>query len=165
MARKSVQVKLADAIAAQINAADAADFTISPNPTAVRSWAEWDEKLENLNTLYVDVVPAGISSELNDRGELVYTLETDIGVRKRFGQTDQASATGRINASALDELALLTEELHEFFAADRPTTEQQAVWTEVEYRAPYVRKHLRELRQWTSIVRVTHDWTKPIRAE
>jgi len=159
MAREAIQAKLADAIAAVINASGLVAVT------AAASWADWDEELQDLDTLNIDVVPSEVTSELNDRGELVYTLGTDIGIRQRFGQANQDSGTGRIARASLDALSLLTEQMHELFAADRPTTQTQAVWLEVEYKAPFIRKHLREFRQWTSIIKTTHDWTKPIGAE
>lgn len=164
MPRRGVEAKVARAVADAINGADDGTFIVTPG--AVMSYGDWDDPLQEMDAaLHLDVVPAGIDTELDDRGEVVYTVSTDVAVRQRFGQDNQVASTGRLDLETLDELGLLTEQLHEFFCGDRLESQLQAAWVRTEYRASYIRKHLRELRQWTSVIRVVHDYTKPIGAE
>lgn len=139
-------------------------FAIEPE----RSYADWDEKLEDLDDLRVDVVPVGVRlTQLDARGELIYQCEIDVGVRKRFSADDHDDATGRIERSEIDDLVLLVEQMHEYFVdADnngrRLTNYAAAVWQECSIRASYVREHLRELQQFTGIIRVTYEATKAL---
>jgi len=170
MARVAVMHKVAQAVATEINTQDPGSWALDLQPPAVFSYADWDEQLEDLDCLHVDVVPAGFSeTEIDDRGDIAYLVQTDIGIRKRFTQDHQSSNTSRIELAHLAQLALLTEQLYEHFAAAsaaaRLPTLTQAVYSSSEIKAPYLRKHLRELRQWTSIISITHDYTKPTGAE
>ena len=156
----SVQVGTAKAVVDSLNAAAASTFCL--DFLAKRSWADWRMPLTE-DGLFVDVVPGGItSSELEDRADVVYHVETDIVLRKKIPQEDREGRTGRIRNEALDQLSLLTEQLHEFFLTERLTDFDQAVCSDSTVRVSYARDHLQELSQWTSIVRVTHDVTKTI---
>lgn len=158
----AVQTIVAQAIADQANAAPGGTFTLPF--TAVRSWADWDEALCDMGVLHVDVVPAGIIGLPQEDREpsLAYQVQTDIGVRQAFGQDNQATATGRLTNTVLDRLALLGRQLHEYFTSSRLDDDLDAVWQRTQYRVPFSRKHLRTLRQWTSIFRITHDYTKAV---
>ena len=157
--RRAVMIETADAIVAAMIDAPAATWELT-DLQPERSYADWDEKLEDLDELRIDVVPSGIESQLEHRGQLAYRVSTDIGVRQRFGQVSQDINTGRIQLATVDRLALLTEQIHEYFTTDRLTDYLAAVWISTEYRVPFLREHLRELRQFTAIIRIVHDVTK-----
>ena len=148
----AVLVDVADAITTALNGG-----SFSESFTAVRSYAEWDEALTDVDTLRVDVVPVNYTerSQLVSRNAYEYQVETDIGVRKRFAVADQDATTGRIDTAEIDALVLLVEEINEFFIHDALGS-TGTVWDAVEIRAAYVREHLRNMRQFTGIVRVTH---------
>jgi hypothetical protein len=153
----AVEVDIADAITAAL---DTAAFSQAFTP--VRSYAEWEDALEDLNTLHVDVVPVqtGPATELDDRADVEYDCEIDIGVRYRFGTADQVSATGRVDTAKVDELILLVQEIAEFFMVDRLADANTAVWQDTEIKLGWSRKHLRQLRQFFGFVRLTFKATR-----
>lgn len=119
---------------------------------AERSYADWDDTLQEMDELHIDVVPVMHSDcELETRGEVKYTTLVDIGVRKRFSPETQVN--GKLPQEDLDSLVKLTEKLHELFVMSRIDA-YSAAWSSTDSRTSYVRKHLRELRQFTGIVRV-----------
>lgn len=129
---------------------------------AVRSYADWDEKLEAFDTLHVDVVPVGFTrSELADRGHIEHDIAVDIGVRQRFSQEHQDPETGRLFNAPLDVMSALLQQLAEYWMKDRLTKHPgDCEWQETVIRTPYARDHLREHRQFTGIIRITHQVTK-----
>ena len=80
----AVDLEIADAVVTALEAA-----TLSKSIDPIRSYAEWDEALEEFDELHVDVVPlqTGPTTELDDRGSVEYACEIDIGVRYRFGRS------------------------------------------------------------------------------
>lgn len=159
----AVVVAVAKAVTAQIAAA-----TLSQKFTPERSYADWDFKLEAMDLLalqdadklHVDVVGHTMqqASELATRGSLRYTVPIDIAVRRKFGQDKQNDDTGRIAIEEIDALMLLTQELFVMFTKVRLADFQYAIWDNDKggtniVVAPDV-KHLRELRQFTAIIRI-----------
>lgn len=158
-ARRSVMVEVADNIRAQLNAEPGSTWAMSFQ--AERSWADWELQLEELDELHVDVVPAGFELvEDSDRGDIVYTVMTDVGVRLRFDPRGVDGRTGRIKLERLDALSLLSEQITEFLHQDRLASYQGAVWVSTDFRTPYLQKHLRELNQWTAVTRTIYEVTK-----
>lgn len=153
----AVIVDIAEKIKDALNAAN-----LSQSFTAVRSYADWDEALEDFDTLHVDVVPVqnGPATSLDDRSELDYTVEVDVAVRFRFGVTEQDSTTGRVDVDEVDALILLLQEIAEFFTTDRLTDTNAAIWQGTDIKSSWSRKHLREMRQFFGFVRVTFLATK-----
>lgn len=124
---------------------------------AERSYANWDLKLEDAAGLRVDVVPVfNPNSEMDSRGSLKYELAVDVGVRKRLGLDAQAES-GQIDVEEIDRLVFLVEELHEFFLGRRLNDESNAIWTAVDIRAAYIPRHLKELRQFTGLIRLSFE--------
>jgi hypothetical protein len=129
---------------------------------AVRSYATWDQELKDQDVLHVDVVPVfDPKTELETRGDLKYTLAYDIGVRQRFGADKQDQTNGGILTAAIDPLVSFVEAINDYFSADR-FTDTAITWSETEFRAAYVRDQLREMRQFTGIVRLTFEATKSL---
>lgn len=155
----AVDIDIADAVK---DALEAGAFSVAIEP--VRSYAEWDEALEDLNTLHVDVVPVqtGPATELETRGEVEYTCEIDIGVRYRFGTSESESSTGRVAVEEVDRLKLLVQEIAEFFMTDRFDDATAGVWQETEIKLGWSRKHLRQMRQFFGFVRLTFLATRTL---
>ena len=155
----AVDLEIADDIVAALEVA-----ALSKDIEPVRSYAEWDEALEDFDALHVDVVPlqTGPAIELDDRGSLEYTCEIDIGVRYRFGALEQDSQTGRVDLAELDRLKLLIQEIAEYFAEDRFSSSPYAVWQATEIKLGWSRKHLRTMRQFFGFVRLTFLATRAL---
>jgi len=136
-------------------------FSVTPL-VAERSYADWDLALEDAGTLRADIVQAGYAKiEMATRGEIRYEPFVDVGIRKRFGEGDQA-ANGRIDVADIDALVLLVEEVNEFFLGEILSDSRGSAWKACAIRANPVTKHLRELRQFTGILRLTFDSLKAI---
>lgn len=165
----AVLIALADAIAAEVNAAtwDGLSFE------ADRNYGDYDTNLPELGVLKVDVVPAEYAdNDIETRAPTVgYQPTADIVIRKRFDQRD-LEACGRIVKEELDRLVLFVEELHEFFIAPDTTdgttigrrlqTYTEASWNNTVIRANASRKHLREHQMFLGVIRVTYDVSKSL---
>jgi hypothetical protein len=150
MASKAAQV--ADAITAAINAA-----TWSLDFRAERSYADFDDRLTDLERIKVDVVPKfDPQIELDTRATTGWELAVDVGVRKLFTQSDIDSTSGKIKLTALDQMVQLVEDLAQFLIEDRFTALNSigAVWMETRIPALYIRDHLREWSQFTGYIRL-----------
>ena len=129
-----------------------------------RTYAEWDWDLKEKETLKwaqsgevrVDVASHTTrqSSELASRSKVGLTVPMDIVVRKKFGPDLQDEDTGRIRVEEVDELMLLTQQLHLMFTAERLVDFECAVHESTEIVAAPITLHLRKLRQFTSLIRV-----------
>jgi len=130
-----------------------------------RSYADWDHEhnksdelaIDESDKLRVDVVSHTISQtmDLSSRTSVQFTSPIDIAVRRKFGQDKQDKATGRINVEELDALMLFTQEIYVLLTKKRLKNDLQHVWEGLEIVAAPLRQHLRELHQFTGIVRVT----------
>lgn len=162
---------MADDTAILVLAANAVDSLLKQSPTRpwvedftpVKSWADWDDALTDENVLHVDIVPVGHpTTELDSRTQIRRETEVDIGVRKRFGP-DVQDATGRVVFGEVADLVLLVEQIEEHLCTQRlASNEPDIAWESSDVRASFIRKHLRENRQFTGIVRVTFDSNKTI---
>lgn len=156
----AVEVDIAEAIATELNAdAFSQPFMASMN------YADISTPLTEMDELKVDVVPWKSESELSDRGELEYTIETDIVIRKRFGVQDQVVTTQAIEKNAINEMMQLRQEISEFFTPSQVTgqtgrslsDQPNASWQETKVMASFVRPHLRQFRQFTGWLRITYQ--------
>lgn len=156
----SILVEVATAISTELENATTLSETLQP----VLSGADFDAKLEELDTLRVDVCPVSAKSTLLARGRLKYTVAVDVLVRKKFGSSDRES-DGQIKFASLAAMLELVEEIGEYFAPCQPnqdgrrlSTLTDAAWdASSEVRANYSRKMLRENGQfsgWITLVYV-----------
>lgn len=130
-----------------------------------RSYAEWDLDLSNAESLelsdpkHLHITIATHTTEqenaLSARGKMQFDVPVDIAVRKRLTVTEQEAATGRMQLEEIDNLMKVTEQLHSAVTAKRLPEFDGAVWTSTRVVVAPWRTHLRELRQFTGIVRVT----------
>lgn len=135
-----------------------------------RSYAEWDLDLTNIDRaelrdeekLFVDVVAHTTEQqvEANTRGGSVrFTVPIDIAIRRKFGQDKQDPTTGRIAIEHIDQLVLLTQQIYLLFLQQRLSTTNfpYTVWDAEKGGTSIVvcpiKDHLRNMRQFTSIVR------------
>jgi hypothetical protein len=158
----SVYAETAEAVKdSLIVASDAGEFYTQITP--VRSYADWTDELRNLDELHVDIVAnqAG-DQELTTRGMVMYELPIDIGVRQRFDKDGIDHETGRVAIQEVDRLVLLVEEIARFLAADRLTTYSVAAYVETRVLSLFNRRHLRELNQFTGLIRSVYQVEKAV---
>lgn len=148
----AASVSIADAIQLMLAAA-----TLSKVIEPERSYADWDLELKEYDTLRVDVVAVTTEqqSDLAAKGVIRFTVPVDIAVRYRFGADKQDDDTGRIDVAKVDELVLLVQEIHSLFTPNRLTDFQAGAWVSTRIVVNPSNKHLREMRQFLGIVRVT----------
>ena len=146
----AVTVSVANALVSQL--ADGA-FSQSFVPRLV-----FDNELElkNAGTLHVDVIMADVNADVESQTGVVYTVPIDVVVRQRFARNND----GDVPAADVNNLILLVEEVFEGLALARLSGHPAAAYSEVEIRALFVPKHLRELGQFTGIIRLTYEADK-----
>ena len=114
-------------------------------------------KLEDADTLKVDVVPVGVRPERENRGEIAWDSTCDIGVRYRFGTDEQDEDTGKTRNRHIHELFYLEQEIIQYLVrSSRLQYYDLARLMEFDIRVTWVPKHLEEWRQFTGILRVTY---------
>ena len=147
-------VRIADAIAAELNAA-----TLSM-PIEARVRYVLDETLEDAGAagVKVDIAIATGASELSDRDALGYVDAFDLAIRKRLTSSDIDQETGEPIASRMSDLISLVEEINETLAAsERLNSYDAAIWQDSEIRAFWVPAHVRQYNQFTGVLRVRYS--------
>jgi hypothetical protein len=169
----AVLVKVSDGITVEVNAALEAGIFTGLQFKAESSYADFqDDELDDLDCLKVDVVPVGYTrTELDDRSSVLYVTASDIAVRKKFSEA-QLTQSRRIKKSEIDRLVLFVQELHEFFLrpdaeegvpiGTRLTTFPEATWRETNIRTTFSRRHLRDLKMFLGVIRVSYEVSKPL---
>ncbi len=169
----AVLVKVSDGITVEVNAALGAGVFTGLQFKAESSYADFqDDELDDLDCLKVDVVPVGYTrTELDDRSSVLNVTASDIAVRKKFSEA-QLTQSRRIKKSEIDRLVLFVQELHEFFLrpdADegvpigtRLTAFPEATWRETNIRTTFSRRHLRDLKMFLGVIRVSYEVSKPL---
>jgi hypothetical protein len=132
--------QIAQAVTDELNAS-----AILPGVTAVRSYAPQYE-LPEMDILHVTVVPKGLTVAAVGRSANQYDCQIDIAVQKRF-QTDAPAE--------LDPLMNLVEEIAGFFRLKRLSAFPAAAWIKTEHNPIFAPEHMRELRQFTSVITLT----------
>lgn len=131
---------IADAVAAEINALD------TPPLGAVRYARVPEFALADMKTLHVTVVPKGWESQLASRSSSQFEYQIDVGVQKKWLTGDNAE---------LDGLLALVERIADHFRAKRLTTMPAAMWVKAENTPLYSPEHMKDLRQFTSVLTLT----------
>lgn len=130
-------IRIADAVVAEINAANALGTFGVSDFTARRSYPDWDESFKDLDYLAVEVVYSPNEDkpvQLKSYGFVDLEPTVNIVVRKRFGPDDRdESAKGRLLNSSVDPLVTLIDEMRLFFLGKRNATiladEPNAKWS------------------------------------
>lgn len=147
----AVSVGVAQAVTDMLAAA-----TLSQGFTPERSYADWDLELED-SRLHVDVAAVINKQECFQltRGKKRFTIPIDVAVRRRFKTDKQDDETGRIEIEEIDALVLLVEEIHGLLWKVSLDGFSSAVWEKLEIPACPALPHLKTMKQFIGIVRVT----------
>jgi len=129
---------IADAVASKINAAG-----LAPGLTAERILLPVFE-LKDMKTLKVSVVPKGRKIIQGTRTENINEVQIDIGVQKKISSDDE-----------LDGLLKIVEDICALFKAERLDGYKSAICVKVENEPVYDYEHLRQFRQFTSVITLT----------
>ena len=159
----AVDIAHADAIVYEIN-----NHAFDMPAEATRSYADFKATLETLGQLRIDVVPWNYTVEVWDRGAFKYVTETDILIRMRLAVTDLVSASGSFANDKLDDLALLREQIHEFFMPCQASSQNgrqlsqvtAATWEETKLLRSFDRRMLSDSQQFTAWIRLAYSETK-----
>jgi len=127
-----------------------------------RNYADWVLDLAKMDSaelaatekLRVNVTTYTETQEIDllSRKAVQIRAAVDIAVRRRFGPVYQEESTGRIIISEVDALMLFVQELHLLLVKMQAPNALFESTTIIE--AP-VRDHLREMRQFTGVIRTT----------
>ena len=151
MSSSSEGGKVADAVVAGLN-----DGTFTTTFTTAVAYG-LRLKLEDADTLRVDVAPVKSSPSRQARGYIKWLNTIDIGVRYRFGQSDLVSTTGLPSASAVDTYRYLHQQIIEWCFSNAKLSDYIVMPSDPDMRADVVQKHLDEWNQFTAIVRVDYQ--------
>lgn len=131
---------IADAVAAELNASD-----FSMPFTAERTYVPRFD-LEQMDVLRVTVVPRSVEVGIESRARHRHDYRVDVGVQRKF-EAEQATE--------LDPLMELVEEMADHFRGLVLDTEPEATCVEVANGPIYAQEHMREGRLFTSILTLT----------
>lgn len=145
----AVILQIADAVVVALGAA-----TLSQTFTAERSYVPVRELEEMGGTLFVTVVPTGLTAQLlNRQGQHLFDYVIDIGIQKRIGTGTMTEAEIR---AACDPLMLFAEEVAELLGGKTlPIGSGKAVAIGVANQPIFVPAMLDEMKVFTSVVTLT----------
>ncbi len=143
----SLVTEIADAVAAELNAA--APGTFSESFTAVRKVLPVHE-LKDLVDLKVTVVPKAVEITGSTRAASQYEITVDIGVQRKLapGNTDLDAA--------VTTLGTLVDQIAEYLRRRPLATAPWASWISLANDPVYAPEHLLEQRVFTSVLTVTY---------
>jgi len=140
----SLVIDIADAIAAELNAAPPGTF--SQALTAERQVLPIFE-LADLAELKVTVVPRSVQITGSTRAASQYEIAIDVGVQKRVSkQVDDDVET----------LGTLIDEIADYLRRRQLGQATYAAWISIDNEPVYAREHLAEQRVFTSVLTVTY---------
>jgi hypothetical protein len=128
MMADNIPVRIAKAVAAEINSAVAAE-TLSQQFTAVFSFGSEITEFQKLNddTLTVDVAPTSDQQvSLYAAGSYRHAVSVAVGIRRRVAPTDRNEA-GAVDSDAITSYSNLLYEMFAMFAAGRELTDEPNV--------------------------------------
>lgn len=162
MSGPATLIAVADAMTAEIADAVKSGHFEGLEFTPVRSFADWEKELGDLDCLHVDCVPFNYDeSVLKSRGTLGYLCSVSVVVRKRF-KPKHTTQCGDIANEHVDRLVLLIEELSEFFIKQRLQAMPSAVWDKSQIIAAYDYDILRRASMFAGVVRITFEVPKAL---
>ncbi len=140
----SLVIDIADAVAAELNAADPATF--SQALTAERKVLPVQE-LVDLAELKVTVVPKGVEISGSTRSVCQYDVSVDIGVQKKLGKDLDAEVAA---------LSTLVDDIADYLRKRQLTAAAHAAWIRTVNEPVYVPEHLASQRVFTSVLTLTY---------
>jgi len=140
----SLVIDIADAVAAELNAAPAGTF--NPAFTAVRRvLPEFD--LTDLAELKVSVVPKSVVIAGSTRATSQYEIAVDIGVQKKLGKDLDAEVA---------VLSTLMDQIADYLRRRPLGAARFASWVSISNEPVYAPGHLAEQRVFTSVLTVSY---------
>jgi len=111
-------VSVAKAITSELGSID-----LSESVEIVRSYADWQAKLEDFETgLRLDVVPVDCPFEQQSRGKYRYECVVNLLLRRTLDpRTDRHLSDGRIDPEVIDGYVEDLQTVSEFFAPNQPS--------------------------------------------
>ena len=104
-------------------------------------------KLADMKTLHVTVVPRSDASEALTRKQDEHMIGVDVAVQQRFGPSEMDDNV------KIDALLSLVQEIADFL---NRLAMGDAIWKATENDPVYAPEQLRELRQFTSVLKLTY---------
>ncbi len=135
---------IADAVAAELNAAEAGTF--GESFVAERQVLP-DFSLADLAQLRVTVVPKRVEITGATRSTSQYEIAVDIGIQKKLGRDLDAE---------VPILATLADEIAEYLRRRPLAAAAWAAWVSIVNEPIYAPEHLAEQRVFTSVLTVTY---------
>jgi hypothetical protein len=140
----SLVIDIADAVAAELNAAPPGTF--SQSFTAQRRvLPEFD--LEGLADLRVTVVPRSVEITGSTRSASQYDIAVDIGVQRKLGKDLDAEVAA---------LSSLVDAIRDYLRRRPLASLPWATWVSIANEPVYSPEHLAEQRVFTSVLTVTY---------
>lgn len=136
----AVITDIAEAVVAELNGG-----SFSQPFSAARAYSP-EFELPDMDTLQVTVVPKGVATHPGSRSHRQHDYSVDVAVQKKLQSADNAE---------IDALMTLAEEVGDHFRFQRLPGFPNAMWLRTENDPVYAPEHIRELRQFTSILTVT----------
>ena len=140
----SVILDLADAVAAELNAAEEGTFGL--DFVAARMVLP-RFKLEDLSTLHVTVVPASAGAEMQTRAQMLYEVEINIGVQKLLGKDVD---------DEIEDLLDLVEAIGDYLRGRTLDDATYASWMRQDNDPTYAPDHLANENVFTSVLTITY---------
>ena len=140
----SLIIDIADAVAAEINAAPPGTFS---ETVAAQRMVLPEFELSDLADLKVTVVPRGMEITGSTRTLSQYDVQIDIGIQKRIGKSIDADVTALLG---------LVDELAEFLKRRPLAAAPWAAWVKTDNEPIYAPDHLAENRTFTSVLTLTY---------
>lgn len=142
----SLVLDVADAVAAELNAAPVSPATFSQTFAAERLVLPIFE-LADLAELKVTVVPRSLQITGSTRAASQYEVAIDIGVQKRVGkQVDDD----------VEALSTLVDEIADYLRRRPLSGASYVAWVSIANEPVYAPEHLAEQRVFTSVLTVTY---------
>jgi hypothetical protein len=104
-----------------------------------------DFELADMQALRVTVVPREIESSALDRARDSHEVKVDVAIQKKVAS---------LSNDEIDPLLSLVREIAAFLNRKNMNN---AVWRKTENKPVYSPEHLREMRQFTSVLTVTYE--------
>ena len=102
-------------------------------------------KLSEMDSLHVTVVPREVESAALDRTRDSHEVKVDVAIQQRVASLEN---------DAVDSLMALVQEIADFL---NRRNVGDALWKKTENKPVYSPEHLREMKQFTSVVTVTYQ--------
>ena len=105
-------------------------------------------KLSEMDSLHVTVVPREVESAALDRTRDSHDVKVDVAIQKRVASLEN---------DAVDPLMALVQEIADFL---NRRNVGGALWKKTENKPVYSPEHLREMKQFTSVLTLTYQVTR-----